>query len=58
MDSYNDIWELVRKYCRDHVSETIYTLWLEPLQLVSFEDDKVILSASEFKANIIRSTSS
>ena len=55
MDSYNDIWELVRKYCRDHVSETIYTLWLEPLQLVSFEDDKVILSASEFKANIIRS---
>ncbi|MBO7681395.1 MAG: chromosomal replication initiator protein DnaA [Clostridia bacterium] len=55
MDSYNDIWELVRKYCKEHVTETIYSLWLEPLQLVSFEDDKVVLSASEFKANIIRS---
>lgn len=55
MDSYNDIWELVRTYCKEHVTETIYSLWLEPLQLVSFEDDKVVLSASDFKANIIRS---
>lgn len=55
MDSYNDIWELVRAYCKENVTETIYSLWLEPLELKSFEDDKVILSASEFKANIIRS---
>ena len=55
MDSYNDIWELVRSYCREKVSETIYSLWLEPLELKSFEDDQVILSASDFKANIVRS---
>lgn len=54
MDSYNDIWELVRTYCKEHMTETIFSLWLEPLELVSFEDDKVVLSASEFKAPIIR----
>ncbi len=27
MDSYNDIWELVRSYCREKVSETIYSGW-------------------------------
>lgn len=53
MDSYNDIWELVRTYCQEHLSETIYKLWLEPIHLVSFEDDHVVLSATEFRANII-----
>ncbi len=55
LDSYNDIWNLVREYCKTHVTDTIYSLWLEPLQLVSFEDTKVVLSSSDFKANIIRS---
>lgn len=55
LDSYNDIWTLVREYCQKNVSETIYDLWLKPINLVSFEDTKVVLSASEFKANIIRS---
>ena len=55
MDSYNDLWELVREYCKKNVTDTIYSLWLEPLQLVSFEESKVVLSASDFKANIIRS---
>ena len=54
MDSYTDLWNIVRSYCKDHVTDTIYTLWLEPLQLVSFEENKVVLSASEFKANIVQ----
>lgn len=54
MDSYNDLWNLVREYCKEHVTDTIYSLWLEPLELVSFEDNKVVLSASEFKANIVQ----
>ena len=57
MDSYNDLWNLVREYCKEHVTDTIYSLWLEPLQLVSFEDNKVVLSASEFKANIVQKKS-
>jgi len=54
MDSYNDLWNLVRDYCKNKLSDTIYSLWLEPLTLVSFEENKVVLSASDFKANIIK----
>ncbi len=54
MDSYNDVWNLVKEYCKSNVSETIYSLWLEPCNLESFEEDKVVLSTSEFKANIIK----
>lgn len=55
MESYNELWQIVRGYCKDHVTETVYNLWLEPLELVSFEESKVILSVSEFKRNIIKS---
>ncbi len=55
MDSYQDIWEMVRNYCREHVTETIYSLWLEPLKLESFEDDKVVLTGSSFQAPIVQS---
>ncbi len=54
MDSYHDIWEMVREYCREHVTETIYSLWLEPLKLESFEDDKVVLLGSPFQAPIVQ----
>ncbi|MDR0314438.1 MAG: chromosomal replication initiator protein DnaA [Oscillospiraceae bacterium] len=53
MESYVELWEIVREYCKSHVTETVYNLWLAPLQLVSFEDNKVTLSVSEFKKNII-----
>lgn len=55
MESYSEVWALVKEYCKKEVTETIYNLWLEPLQLVSFEDTKVTLLASEFKVNIVKS---
>ncbi|MBQ9067108.1 MAG: chromosomal replication initiator protein DnaA [Clostridia bacterium] len=55
MVSYNDIWEMVKEYCRQKESSTIYSLWIEPLNLVSFEDSKVVLSTTAFKSNIVRS---
>ncbi|MEG1550942.1 MAG: DnaA/Hda family protein, partial [Oscillospiraceae bacterium] len=54
MESYKELWQVVREYCKSHVTETVYNLWLEPLELVSFEENKVILSVSEFKRNIIK----
>ncbi len=54
MDSYSDVWELVKEYCKSKVTDTIYTLWLEPLSLVSFDDNKIVLLTSEFKANIVK----
>ena len=53
MESYLELWQVVREYCKSHVTETVYNLWLEPLELVSFEEDKVVLSVNEFKRNII-----
>ena len=54
MDSNHDIWEIVREYCREHMTETIYSLWLEPLKLESFEDDKVVLTGPSFQAPIVQ----
>ncbi|MBQ3897324.1 MAG: chromosomal replication initiator protein DnaA [Clostridia bacterium] len=55
MDSYSEAWALVKDYCRGKVTETIYSLWLEPLTMVSFEDNRITLLTSDFKAGIVRS---
>ena len=57
LDSYNDVWALVLEYCKSNgkISDAAYNIWLAPLKLVSFEEDKLILATSSFKANIIRS---
>lgn len=54
MDSYNDLWKLVRDYCKQNISETAYNLWFSDMKLVSFEDDKVVLSENSYKAEIVR----
>lgn len=53
MESYVELWQIVRDYCKNHVTETVYNLWLDPIELISFEENKVVLSVSEFKKNII-----
>lgn len=55
LDSYADVWELVKENCKNQVSDTIYKLWFEPLSMVSFDDNKVILSTNEFQARIVKS---
>ena len=55
MESYSEAWNLVKEYCKGQVTETIYTLWLDPIELVNFEGTKVTLLTSEFKANIVKS---
>ncbi len=55
MESYSEVWQLVKDYCKGKVTETIYSLWLEPLTMVSFNDNKITLLTSEFKANIVKS---
>jgi chromosomal replication initiator protein len=55
MDSYSEAWTLVKDYCRGKVTETIYSLWLEPLTMVSFEDNRITLLTSDFKAGIVKS---
>lgn len=53
MDSFVEIWELVREELKCCVTEVAYNVWLSPLEFVDFKNDKVYLSISDFKRKII-----
>ena len=54
MDSFNEIWETIREILRSKVTEVAYNVWLSPLEFVSFENDVITLSISDFKRKIIQ----
>lgn len=54
MESYLEAWNLAKEYCKNNVTDTIYSLWLEPLTMVSFEENKVVLLTNEFRAGIVK----
>ena len=53
MDSFKEIWDLAKQELQQSVTEVAYTVWLSPLEFVSFKNDTIYLSISEFKKNII-----
>ena len=53
MDSFKEVWELVRDEIKCLVTEVAYNVWLSPLEFVDFKNDKVYLSISDFKKKII-----
>ena len=56
MDTMADVWKEVLSICKKKVSETMYTMWLEPLELVKFENNTFIFVIStEFKKTIVLS---
>ncbi len=53
MESVKEMWELVRGQLRAILDETIYDIWFAPLELLSFEGNRVEIAASEFRKKII-----
>lgn len=53
MNSFQEIWELVKKELQSTVTEVAYNLWLQPLQFVKFDEDTVYLSLDDFKRKIV-----
>lgn len=54
MDSFLGIWELVKADIRANVKETAFNVWLEPLEFVKYDNDKVTLRINaEYKRNVI-----
>lgn len=53
MESFVDLWELVKAELKANLSEVIYNVWLNELELESFEGSKVVLSIVEFKRKIV-----
>ncbi len=55
MDTFESLWEEVKKEFQNTISETVYKVWLKDLQFEGFEDGVVTLSIAEFKRKIIAS---
>lgn len=53
MNSLNELWEMVMQECKELISESIFNVWLGDLKLVSFDENKVVLSVSGFKKKIV-----
>lgn len=54
MDSFADVWKAVCSILKERVTSVIYSIWLEPIEPVRFENDTAVLMInSEFKKNII-----
>lgn len=53
MDSFAELWELIKEECKKQVSESIYNVWFKDMELVSFTEKKVIIALSDFKRKII-----
>lgn len=55
MDSFAELWEMIKEECKNQVSESIYNVWFKDMELVSFDDNKVVIALSDFKRKIVES---
>lgn len=55
MDSFEELWELVKEECKKQVSESIFNVWFKDMELVSFDNDEVVIALSDFKRKIVES---
>ncbi|MBR5544483.1 MAG: hypothetical protein IKU66_03315, partial [Clostridia bacterium] len=45
MNSYNEFWEAILNYCRENINSIAFNMWIEPLQLIKLEAERVIIAA-------------
>ncbi len=55
MNSFNELWEMIKEECQSLVSESIYNVWFKDIELISFDDEKVVLAITGFKKKVIES---
>ena len=54
MESFAEVFTLVKEYCKKEVSPVPYDLWIAPIQPVGFEDGKAKLSVnSSFMQDVV-----
>ena len=54
MDNFDDLWQNVLAYCKEHITSTAYKLWIEPVKLTDFKDGTAhIFFTNEFKKNTV-----
>ncbi len=55
MDSFEELWEMVKEECKNQVSESIYNVWFKDMELVKFDDNEAVIALSDFKRKIVES---
>ena len=45
----------ITSFCRENMNSIAFNMWIEPLQLIKVEPDRVIISAPGFKIDLIMS---
>lgn len=53
MNSYSEIWDSVKNYCDGKLNSIAYAMWIEPLELVSLDAERIVIAAPEFKIKLI-----
>lgn len=53
MESLREMWNLVCEHLKKSCGEVIYDIWFKPLEIISFDGAKAVISASEFMKKII-----
>lgn len=53
MNSYSEFWDAILKYCQQNMNNIAFNMWIAPLQLIKLEAERVIISAPNFKIELI-----
>lgn len=54
MDNFDELWQSVLEYCKSRVTETAFSLWLQPIEIGNFEKGVAHLHFSNsFKKNTV-----
>ena len=54
MDSMSEMWDLIKADMKAYVKETAFNVWLEPLEFVKYNNDKITLRISaDYKRSVI-----
>ena len=54
MDSFEELFSMVKEYCKTQITEVAYKIWIKDIAPVSFDNDSVVLGvSSDFKKNIV-----
>ena len=55
LDDINNIWESVKSSLLSDLGQQIITLWLDPLKVYSYENNKITLSCeTEFNLKVVK----
>ena len=55
MESFSEVFNIVKNILRENLTEPAYNLWIEPLQAVGLQDNVVtLLSPSAFHCSTIQ----